>query len=47
MALIRQSDISKPVAQAIVYRLGDLVREGQSLRDKTKSESDAMLAAAN
>lgn len=46
MALIRQSDISKPVAQAIVYRLGDLVREGQSLRDKTKSESDAMLAAA-
>lgn len=46
MALIRQSDISKPVAQAIVYRLGDLVREGQSLREKTKSEADAMLAAA-
>lgn len=46
MALIRQSDISKPVAQAIVYRLGDLVREGQSLRERTKNEADAMLAAA-
>ncbi|MBY0113913.1 MAG: hypothetical protein K2Y21_13935 [Phycisphaerales bacterium] len=46
MALIRQSDISKPVAEAIVYRLGDLVREGQSLRERTKSEAEAMLAAA-
>lgn len=46
MALIRQSDISKPVAEAIVYRLGDLVREGQSLRDRTRNEADAMLAAA-
>jgi flagellar biosynthesis/type III secretory pathway protein FliH len=46
MALIRQSDISKPVAEAIVYRLGDLVREGHSLREKTKTEADAMLAAA-
>lgn len=46
MALIRQSDISKPVAEAIVYRLGDLVREGQSLREKTKSEADALLASA-
>ncbi|HEX8877184.1 MAG TPA: FliH/SctL family protein [Phycisphaerales bacterium] len=46
MALIRQSDISKPVAEAIVYRLGDLVREGQTLREKTKSEADAMLASA-
>jgi flagellar biosynthesis/type III secretory pathway protein FliH len=46
MALIRQSDISKPVAQAIVYRLGDLVRQGQSLREQTKNEAEAMLAAA-
>ena len=46
MALIRQSDISKPVAEAIVYRLGDLVREGHSLRERTRNEADAMLAAA-
>lgn len=46
MALIRQSDISKPVAEAIVFRLGDLVREGQSLRERTKHEAEAMLVAA-
>lgn len=46
MALIRHSDKSTPLADAIVYRLGDLVREGNMLREQTAREVEAMLAAA-
>lgn len=46
MALIRHSDRSTPLADAIVYRLGDLVREGTRLREQTSREVDSMLADA-
>lgn len=46
MALIRQSDKSSPLTDAIVYRLGDLVREGAQLREQTTREVDSMLAQA-
>ncbi len=46
MALIRQSDKSTPLADAIVYRLGDLVREGNNLREQTSREIENMLASA-
>jgi len=46
MALIRQSDKSSPLTDAIVYRLGDLVREGTQLREQTTREVDSMLAEA-
>ncbi|MBN8597067.1 MAG: hypothetical protein J0L78_05265 [Planctomycetes bacterium] len=46
MALIRQSDRSTPLTDAIVYRLGDLVREGNQLREQTSREVETMLADA-
>lgn len=46
MALIRQSDKSSPLTDAIVYRLGDLVREGTQLREKTTREVESMIAEA-
>lgn len=46
MALIRQSDKSSPLTDAIVYRLGDLVREGTQLREQTSRQIDTMLTEA-
>jgi flagellar assembly protein FliH len=46
MALIRQSDKSSPLTDAIVYRLGDLVREGTQLREQTTREVESMLVEA-
>ncbi|MBX3379192.1 MAG: hypothetical protein KF805_03795 [Phycisphaeraceae bacterium] len=46
MALIRQSDKSSPLTDAIVYRLGDLVREGTQLREQTAQQVSTMLADA-
>ncbi|MGH7243686.1 MAG: FliH/SctL family protein [Phycisphaerales bacterium] len=46
MALIRQSDKSSPLTDAIVYRLGDLVREGTELREQTTRQVDSMLTHA-
>lgn len=46
MALIRQSDKSSPLTDAIVYRLGDLVREGTQLREQTTREVESMLVQA-
>lgn len=46
MALIRQSDKSSPLTDAIVYRLGDLVREGAQLREQTARDVDTMLVQA-
>ncbi|MFO0860186.1 MAG: FliH/SctL family protein [Phycisphaerales bacterium] len=46
MALIRQSDKSTPLADAIVYRLGDLVREGTALREQTTRQVETMVAEA-
>lgn len=46
MALIRQTEKSSPLADAIVYRLGDLVREGTVLREQTTRQVESMLADA-
>ncbi|MBS0191395.1 MAG: FliH/SctL family protein [Phycisphaerales bacterium] len=46
MALIRQTERSTPLADAIVYRLGDLVREGAILRESTQREVHRMLDEA-
>ncbi|MBX3389959.1 MAG: hypothetical protein KF691_10955 [Phycisphaeraceae bacterium] len=46
MALIRQTEKSSPLADAIVYRLGDLVREGTALREQTSRQVATMLAEA-
>lgn len=46
MALIRQTEKSSPLTDAIVYRLGDLVREGTVLREQTSRQVETMLSDA-
>lgn len=46
MALIRQADRNAPLADAIIYRLGDVMREGTRQREQARQEAEAIIAAA-
>lgn len=47
MALIRRADADSVARDAMVVDLGDLMRQGERIRERAKAEAEQIIAAAN